>query len=153
MADLLGSIRMQLRERLDELRPIVAEYDRLCRAERALNDGGLVRESGDTNSNRVGRRSVRRRRATSSPRERAANRDKLLEVVGERPGVTKAELKEATGLSSAGVAQNLRRLIDRGEVREESLPGGSTGYRRGGSEETVVGGQQSLTQTGRGPTR
>lgn len=47
----------------------------------------------------------------------------------ERPGVTKAELTDTAGLSSAGDAQNLRRMLDRGEVREEALPGGATGYR------------------------
>jgi DNA-binding MarR family transcriptional regulator len=50
-------------------------------------------------------------------------------LVRERPGITKAELRDAAGLSSAGVAQNLRRMLDRGEVREEALPGGATGYR------------------------
>ena len=50
-------------------------------------------------------------------------------LVRERPGITKAELRDAAGLSSAGVAQNLRRLLDRGQVREEALPNGSTGYR------------------------
>ena len=47
----------------------------------------------------------------------------------ERPGITKAELRDAAGLSSAGVAQNLRRMLDRGEMREEVLPGAATGYR------------------------
>ena len=37
--------------------------------------------------------------------------------------------KDAAGLSSAGVAQNLRRMLNRGKVREEALPGGATGYR------------------------
>ena len=39
----------------------------------------------------------------------------------------KAELKAAAGLSSAGVAQNLRR-IERAEIREEALPRAATGY-------------------------
>ena len=47
----------------------------------------------------------------------------------ERPGITKAELKATAGLSSAGVAQNLRRMLARGEVREEALPDGTIGYR------------------------
>jgi hypothetical protein len=61
--------------------------------------------------------------------EREANREKLLTLVRERPGITKAELKAAAALSSAGVAQNLRRMLDRAEVREEALPGGAIGYR------------------------
>jgi hypothetical protein len=52
-----------------------------------------------------------------------------LALVRERPGITKAELTDAAGLSSASIAQNLRRMLDRGEVREEALPSGSTGYR------------------------
>jgi hypothetical protein len=36
MADLLESVRRQLRERLDELRPAVQEYEQLSAAESAL---------------------------------------------------------------------------------------------------------------------
>jgi DNA-binding MarR family transcriptional regulator len=61
--------------------------------------------------------------------ERDANRDNVLALLRERPGITKAELKDAVGLSNAGVAQNLRRMLDRGEIREEALPGGASGYR------------------------
>jgi hypothetical protein len=61
--------------------------------------------------------------------EREANRETLLALVRERPGITKAELKAAAGLSSAGVAQNLRRMLDRDQVREEALPSGAVGYR------------------------
>ena len=43
MADLLDSIRRELRARLDELRPLVREYERLQRAEAALNDGSPSR--------------------------------------------------------------------------------------------------------------
>ena len=50
-------------------------------------------------------------------------------LVRERPGITKAELRDAAGLSSVGIAQNLRRMLDRSEVREEASSGGATGYR------------------------
>jgi len=61
--------------------------------------------------------------------EREINRERVLALVRERPGITKAELKDAAGLSGAGIARNLRRLLDGGEVGEEALPGGATGYR------------------------
>jgi hypothetical protein len=61
--------------------------------------------------------------------QREANRETLLALVRERPGITKAELNAEAGLSSAGVAQNLRRMLDRRDVREETLPSGSIGYR------------------------
>jgi hypothetical protein len=133
MADLLDSIRQQLRERLDELRPLMSEYERLVEAERALRPEGPRPKSNDGGSRRRPRPQSRRggsRSTTSTPSARAANREKVLAVIAERPGVTKAELQESSGLSGAGVAQNLRRLVGRGEVREESLPGGQTGYRR-----------------------
>jgi predicted HTH transcriptional regulator len=63
------------------------------------------------------------------PGEREVNREKVVALVREQPGITKSELKDAAGLSSAGVAQNLRRMLDRGTVGEEALPSGSTGYR------------------------
>jgi hypothetical protein len=133
MPDLLDSIQRQLRERLDELRPLVVEYQRLAAAEQALDEGHG--HPGSSTSRPARRRSPRRRQSTArraaTGASRTANRDKLLAVVGERPGVTKAELKDATGLSSAGVAQNLRRLVARGQIREEPLPGEQVGYRVG----------------------
>ena len=135
MADLLDSIRAQLRTRLDELRPLVGEYERLQAAEAALADGSSTgtqagqsdRRAAQARRGGAGRLGSRRRSRVSSERE--ANREKLLALVRERPGITKAELKTAAGLSSAGVAQNLRRMLDRSEVREEALPSGATGYR------------------------
>jgi hypothetical protein len=148
MPDLLDSIRGQLRARLDELRPLVREYQRLQDAERALGDGPPIsarraappkrakpRRSGDA------RKASRRR--SSAPAEREANRQKILDLVRDRPGITRAELKDAASLSSARVAQNLRRMLDRGEVREEALPGATTGYR-------IADGQNEPTSKGPG---
>jgi hypothetical protein len=138
LTDLLDSIRAQLRTRLDELRPRVREYERLQEAEAALADGsptsrkraGQPKRSG-SQARRGGARRAGSRRRSSSSAEREVNREKVVALVRERPGITKAELKDAAGLSSPGVAQNLRRMLDRGEVREEALPGGATGYRIG----------------------
>jgi hypothetical protein len=135
LADLLDSIRAQLRTRLDELRPLVGEYERLQAAEAALTDGsssGTRASQSERRAPQARRRRARRvgsRRRSSLPAERDAKRDKVLALVRERPGITKAELKAAAGISSAGVAQNLRRMLDRAEVREEALPGGAVGYR------------------------
>jgi hypothetical protein len=141
LTDLLDSIRAELRTRLDELRPLVREYERLQEAEAALADGsptsgkraGQPKRGGSQARRGGGRRGGARRmgsrRRSSSSAERDVNREKVVALVRERPGITKAELKDAAGLSSAGVAQNLRRMLDRGEVREEALPGGATGYR------------------------
>jgi hypothetical protein len=134
VADLLDSIRRELRKRLDELRPLVSEYERLAAAAQALDSGaGADSQTTGTGGKRSARRRRRRSTATrqaSTPAERQANRERVLAVLGERPGVSRAELKQVTGLSGAGVAQHLRRLIEGGEVVEERLPSGEAGYRR-----------------------
>jgi hypothetical protein len=141
LTDLLDSIRAELRTRLDELRPLVREYERLQEAAAALADGSPTsgksarpskRSGSGVHQGAGGRGGARRagsRRRSSSSAAREVNRETVVALVRERPGITKAELKEATGLSSAGVAQNLRRMLAQGEVREEALPGGATGYR------------------------
>jgi hypothetical protein len=136
LTDLLDSIRTELRTRLNELLPLVREYERLQEAAAALADGsptsgkraGQPKRSG-SQARRGGAPRAGSRRRSSLSAERETNREKVLALVRERPGITKAELKDAAGLSSAGVAQNLRRILDRGEIREEALPGGGTGYR------------------------
>jgi hypothetical protein len=137
MPDLLDFIRAQLWARLDELRPLVREYERLHDAERALGDGPAIRPKRRRASKRAEARTAgappaRSRRRSSSAAQREATRQKILGLIGERPGITKGELKDAAGLSGAGVAQNLRRMLDRGEVHEQALSGGATGYRIGG---------------------
>jgi hypothetical protein len=136
LTDLLDSIRAELRTRLQELRPLVREYERLQEAEAALADGSPPSakragqpKRGGSQARRGGARRAGLRRHSSSSSEREVNRETVLALVRERPGITKAELMDAAGLSSAGVAQNLRRMLGRGEVREEALPGGATGYR------------------------
>ena len=142
MTDLLDSIRRQLQSRLEDLRPMVLEYERLEEAERALRDelpnAGRARRSRRAGSNSPSGASPSgaSRRRTSAAAERDANREKVLSLLGQRPGITKAELKEAAGLSGGGVAQNLRRLLARGDVREEPLPSGVTGYRLAGDSNT-----------------
>jgi hypothetical protein len=145
MADLLDSIRRQLRERLDELRPLVGEYRRLEAAEEALGErsGDGAAPAGRAAGQRRPRRSAGRKAATRTPSRtanrtpasRTANREKVLALIGERPGITKAELKQATGFSSAIASQNLRRLMASGRIREEALPGDQTGYRLGDGNE------------------
>ena len=112
LADLLNSIRAQLRTRLDELRPLVHEYERLQEAEAALADGSPATGTRASQSERSGsqaRRGCARRlgsrRRSGSSAEREVTPTKILALVRERPGITKGELKDAAGMSGAGVAQ------------------------------------------------
>ncbi len=139
MTDLLDSIRKELRARVEELRPLVSEYERLQEAERALTDGTPRRPARARRARRTpvaarGRAPQSAAQRSSTRAARAATREQILGVVGERPGISKGELKQVTGLSGAAVAQNLRRMIGRVELLEEHLAGGEVGYRLGGGE-------------------
>jgi IclR helix-turn-helix domain len=71
------------------------------------------------------------RRKPPAPRPRAprgANREAVLKVVGERPGVTNAELSAASGVQRGTLSTLLRTLVTRGELEKRSLPGGKVGY-------------------------
>jgi len=78
-------------------------------------------------------RAKRSRAAARAPsaRKRAArgaNREAVLRVVGERPGVTASEISTASGVQRATLSTLLRTLVSRGELEKRSLPSGRTGY-------------------------
>ena len=59
---------------------------------------------------------------------RGANREAVLAVVRERPGVTASELAAASGVTGGTLYSLLRRLTEQGELTKRELPGGQTGY-------------------------
>jgi hypothetical protein len=61
---------------------------------------------------------------------RGANREAVLRVVGERPGVTARELAAASTVTGGTLYTLLRRLTDEGTLAKRELPGGQTGYAR-----------------------
>jgi hypothetical protein len=67
-------------------------------------------------------------RPTRQRAPRGANREAVLAVVRERPGVTARELAAASGVSGGTLYALLRRLTDSGELEKRDLPGGQTGY-------------------------
>jgi ATP-binding cassette subfamily B protein len=82
------------------------------------------------------RRSARGRarstRASSSGRKRAprgANREAVLRLVGERPGITRDELLAGTGVERRTMSTLLSTLSKQGQLQREQLPSGQTGYR------------------------
>jgi hypothetical protein len=127
VSELFERILREVRDRLDESRRAVEEYERLQRALAALDNGAAHRPGhGPTRSTRS--RTRRGQPAAARRSEAVANRRKLLSVIGERPGVTREELRATTALSGSAVAQNLRRAVAAGQVRERTLPGGQVGY-------------------------
>src|SRR3954452_22172559 len=79
-------------------------------------------ESKPRSRARAGAKPVRARAA------RGANREAVLAVVRERPGVTARELATASGVSGGTLYALLRRLAGQGELAKRELPGGQTGY-------------------------
>jgi hypothetical protein len=64
-----------------------------------------------------------RRRAPHS-----ADREAVLRVVAERPGVMTRELAAASGVKGDTLSALLRTLTERGELEQRPLPDGQTGY-------------------------
>jgi hypothetical protein len=115
----LDRVLAEVRERLEASRQAVEEYERLEGALAAL---------GREPSAAAAPPAAKPPRAAVPRAQSAANRERLLALIGERPGVTREEIRAATGLSGAAVAQGLRRAIAAGRVREEPLPGGQPGF-------------------------
>jgi DNA-binding IclR family transcriptional regulator len=52
----------------------------------------------------------------------------VLGVIGERPGVSARELAAASGVAGGTLYALLRTLGQRGEIDQQQLPSGHTGY-------------------------
>jgi hypothetical protein len=57
-----------------------------------------------------------------------ANREAVLRVIGERPGVTARELAAASQVTGGTLYALLRRLVQERTIEKRELPGGQTGY-------------------------
>lgn len=136
MADLLDRIRGELQARLQESRAAVEEYERLQEALTAMNGAADKDEpsdaSGRTRSVVAAKRRARPGRgATAKSRKRAPrgqNRSRVLNAIGDRPGVTPLELAAVSGVKGPTLYTVLRRLVDEGTVAKREPPGGETGY-------------------------
>jgi hypothetical protein len=59
---------------------------------------------------------------------RGANREAVLRVIGERPGVSARALAAASEVTGGTLYTLLRRLTQEGTLEKRELPGGQTGY-------------------------
>ena len=125
MSDVIADLRRELEQRLKEierelaaLEPLVREQERIQAALARLPSAGPARPAAKAASSRA--------RRTRAPR--GANREAILRVVGERPGVSAAELSDVTKIARAVTYNTLAKLVEQGRIEKTTLPGGQTGY-------------------------
>lgn len=107
MADFLTEKRTEIEQRLEELRPLHAEYTRLERARAALDGvddqsggGGAPRRRGAATAGGPRRRPANGRRRPSAVRSRrtGGRAGETLELVRQNPGITVAEIADRLGM-------------------------------------------------------
>ena len=121
MSDLLDGIQRDIHARLDELRPLVREYEQLRQAMAALEGVPAEREPA----------AAKPRTASPPRRKRAAagtNREQVLAAVQDHPGASAGQIAEASGVQRTVVYGVLRRLVDDGVIDKRDDPETGTGY-------------------------
>lgn len=131
MADLVGQIQRDIEQRLKELAPLIEEKDQLeavlaalvgeasspaaaaPRAARARTNG-----NGNGAATRAPYAGGRRRRAP-----RGANREAILKIVGEQPGVSASEVADQTGIAKPTVHTTISQLKRKGILEPEGANG------------------------------
>jgi len=118
MADLVAQIQRDIERRLQELRPLLAEKEQL---EAVL--AALTSEPNGTTASRpraaraVASAAVERAPYAGGKRRRAprgANREAILKVVRERPGVSAAEVASVTKIAKPTVHTTISQLKRKG---------------------------------------
>ena len=123
MADLVAQIQRDIEKRLRELRPLIEEKEQLEAVLAALN--------GEPVANGGSRSGVRRSASTRAPyaggrarrAPRGANREAILKVVGERPGISAAEVADITNIAKPTVHTTISQLKRKGILEPEGANG------------------------------
>jgi predicted HTH transcriptional regulator len=125
MADLVGQIQRDIEQRLQELRPLLEEKDQLEAVLAALKNGHSVavpavrsRVSAPAAGARAPYAGGKSRRAP-----RGANREAILKVVRERPGVSAAEVAAVTRIAKPTVHTTISQLKRKGILAPEGANG------------------------------
>lgn len=124
MADLVAQIQRDIERRLAELRPLIEEKERLeavlaaLTGERVGDGGARPRTRAAAGRPRAPYAGGRARRAP-----RGANREAILRVVAERPGITAAEVAEITEIAKPTVHTTISQLKRKGILVPEGTNG------------------------------
>jgi DNA-binding transcriptional ArsR family regulator len=129
MADLVGQIQRDIEQRLKELAPLIEEKDQLEAVLAALtgelNVGTApapratrTRTNGASAGTRAPYAGGKRRRAP-----RGANREAILKIVEQQPGVSASEVAEQTGIAKPTVHTTISQLKRKGILEPEGANG------------------------------
>lgn len=111
MSPTVEEIRRTAQTRLSELEPLLTEAEQLRRLLAALDDGPPRRLSAVPATDR---RAASRARDGRAPQ--GANKQLILAIVAERPGIAAPEIAAMTGLKRTVVASTISRLKRVGEL-------------------------------------
>jgi sugar-specific transcriptional regulator TrmB len=126
VSDFIGDLRRDLEQRLKEVDRQLADVEPLMR-ERERIQTALSMPPFAEPARAATKGTSPRKQRTRAPR--GANREAILSVVGERPGVTAAEISDVTKISRAVTYNTLAKLVEQGKLAKTELPGGQTGYK------------------------
>ena len=127
MADLVGQIQRDIEKRLQELRPLIEEKEQLEAVLAALTNGSTAaapaapRARAATPRASTGRAPYAAGKGRRAPR--GANREAILTVVRERPGVSAAEVAEITKIAKPTVHTTISQLKRKGILEPEGSGG------------------------------
>jgi DNA-binding transcriptional ArsR family regulator len=124
MADLVGQIQRDIEKRLQELRPLIEEKERLEAVLAALTNGSSAAAAPRPRATTT-RPAARAPYAAGKGRRapRGANREAILSVVRERPGVSASEVAEITRIAKPTVHTTISQLKRKGILEPEGSGG------------------------------
>jgi DNA-binding transcriptional ArsR family regulator len=133
MADLVGQIQRDIEQRLKELRPLIEEKEQLEAVLSALSGNAAPNGAAAAPAPRRARASsanaapagARAPYAGGKQRRapRGANREAILRIVAERPGVSAAEVAEITNIAKPTVHTTISQLKRKGILEPEGANG------------------------------
>jgi MarR family protein len=124
MADLVGQIQRDIERRLAELRPLIEEKEQLESVLAALKNGsggGASPRSAGRSTAIAGRARYAAGKGRRAPR--GANREAILGVVRERPGITASEVADVTQIAKPTVHTTISQLKRKGILQPEGANG------------------------------
>ena len=115
-----------MEERLKEVERELASVQPLVR-ERERLEVALSMAPFATSVRPAAKAAPARKPSTGTRAPRGANREAIMKLVGERPGVSAAEIADVTKISRAVTYNTLSKLVQQGLLAKSELPGGQTG--------------------------